>query len=122
MTIKSIALAKCDEICKEMKEAQGYNMILTAHSIDTEAAKKMKSHSEFLAEKYRFLTALSKTDAGPDPYIEVLEQLTVPQSWYETNSPGIKRLCNSAKRNLADQGGAATKRGKKDRMKQFRVF
>ena len=107
MTPKSIALAKCEEMMKEMKEAHQFNLVLSSNDLDKETASGMKKHAEYMCDKYKLLTALVQSQSEPEEYVPLMTEIETKQNWFELKAPIAKRLCSAAR-----QGGQPGKRQK----------
>ena len=91
-TAKDIAKAKCEEIAKEMKDAQQFDLVMTSHDIDQSTAKGMRHHAEFMSQKYKELTALIIADAEPEEYMKHMEEIEKRQDWFEDKSRLAKKV------------------------------
>ena len=91
-TPRELAQSACDQVSKDMKDAEGYAMIISAHGLCNETAQSMKAHAEFLKEQYAQLAALVAKDAAVEEYLAPLQAVHGRQRWFDETSPLAKKL------------------------------
>jgi len=74
-TVK-IANALCDSVLAEIKEASGFELVLTAKKVCAESAGEMKSHVVKLRAQYDALNDVINTNSNdPNDYLDVMEKI-----------------------------------------------
>lgn len=91
-TARELAQSACDQVMKEMKDAEGYSVIINAHGLCKETANSMQVHAEFLRLQYQQLATLVARDAPVEEYLNPLTAVADRQKWFDETAPLAKKL------------------------------